>query len=123
MTTQERIRGIHAEKHEFYTDGCWMCKLSTVTSAPSATPSRNGGAEAADINRREAALHEDRAAYKRLRNDGVQPAQVDGSAQVERVASDQVEIDYGHVIPPKDLARVKEIQAEVAVNNFATGTR
>jgi hypothetical protein len=74
--------------------------------------------EVADTNRREKELALDRDAYKRLRNDGLQPNDVTGSAHLEKHVQDQIEIDFKIPIPAKDLERVKEIQFATAAENY-----
>lgn len=96
--------------------GCFGCKAATVQVAPSVY-----SPEVADMKRRDAQLHKDRDAYKRLRADGLQPNHVDGSAALEGTVQDQLEIDWKVPIPAKDLDRVKEIQAEVAMNQWMGG--
>jgi hypothetical protein len=62
----------------------------------------------------------DMAAYKRLRDQGLQPKHVDGSAKLEAQASDRFEIEMGHLVEkPSDrraiedaIDRGREIQME-----------
>ena len=109
----ERIRGIHAEKHPEYVEGCYACKISTqVVAKGELSP------EVADIKRRDAQLIKDRDAYKRLRADGVQPNQVDGSAALESRAVEQIDIDFKIPIPKEHREQVKEAQAQVAMEQF-----
>ncbi|MFP4512087.1 MAG: hypothetical protein ACLFRV_03965 [Acidimicrobiales bacterium] len=61
----------------------YLDKLRSVAIAPSATPTRGDG-KAAEVNAREARWHRDMPAYKRLRRDGLQPPQIDGSARLEQ---------------------------------------
>lgn len=97
----DRNRGIHAETHEFFTDGCFLCKVGSVSVAPSATPSRAGGQQAADVNAKESRWQRDMAEYKTLRSQGLQPRQIDGSAALASRAADRTEIELGHVFPDK----------------------
>jgi len=100
--------GSHRRKHpNLDVEGCFACKISGVQLAKGDT-----SPEVADVRRRDAALDKDRAAYKRLRHDGVQPPSVDGSADLEKRAVDQVEIDFKLPIPKGELNRVKDIVAE-----------
>ena len=69
--------------------------------------------ETADVKKRDNQLVKDRDAYKRLRQDGVQPPSVDGSAALESRVVDQVEIDFKIPIPKADLPRVKDIVSEI----------
>jgi hypothetical protein len=50
----------------------------------------------------------DLPAYKRLRNDGVQPPRIDDSAALEAHATDQFEIDMGKLVPKNMKPQVKE---------------
>ena len=45
------------------------------------------------INRRDATLSTDLAAYKRLRKDGLQPPRIDGSAMRERHAESRAQVE------------------------------
>jgi hypothetical protein len=89
-------------------DGCWACRISSVSVAASAMPSRAGGAAAKEINDREARWQRDLPAYKRLREDGTQPKGIDGAARLERDASSKVEIEMGRTFGPKAQAKVEE---------------
>lgn len=80
-------------------EGCFACKASSVMVAPSATPTRHP--QAVDVNATEAAWHRDMPAYRRLRKDGLQPRQIDGSADLEAKASDPLEVTMGHVFGSK----------------------
>lgn len=99
---------MHADRHPEYVEGCFACRIRSVNIAPSATPSREGGAEAASINAREQRWQRDMPAYKRLRSNGLQPRQIDGSADLEARAVDRFDIDFGRIIPPSEKERVQE---------------
>lgn len=86
----------------------------SVTVAPSATPSRAGGARAAEVNATEKRWHEDMDAYKRLRHTGVQPRQIDGSAHLEAKASEVVEIETGQVMTTAQRRQYRQITEGVA---------
>ena len=73
--------------------GCFGCKVTGVSIAPSATPSRKGGARAAEVNGTEKQWDRDMGAYKRLRKDGLQPVKIDGCALVESLATDRRQIE------------------------------
>lgn len=75
----------------------------SVSIAPSATPSRVGGADAKRINETEARWDKDMPAYKRLRRDGLQPPSVDGAAAIERHAITEAEVEAGHALAPVQL--------------------
>lgn len=44
-------------------------------------------------------------AYKRLRRDGVQPKQIDGSARVEAGSHDRFEVEMGHLFSSDEERR------------------
>lgn len=113
VPARERVRGRHSETHEFFDPTCFACKISTqVVVKGELSP------EVADIKRRDAQLVKDRDAYKRLRADGVQPNQVDGSAVLESRAVEQIDIDMKLPIPKEHRERIKEAQAQVAMEQF-----
>ena len=105
MEASERIYTAHRQTHEFYVEGCFGCRISTVRM--------NTSEGVRKTQQREDQLAKDRDAYKRLRRDGLQPNTVDGSANVEGRITDQVEIDFKAPIPKQELNRVKDIVAEV----------
>lgn len=108
----------HRDTHPSPVEGCYGCKINTLTVVKG-----DLSPETADTKRRDTQLALDRDAYKRMRQDGVQPPSVDGSASLEQRALDPVEIDFKIPIPKKDLAQVKEIVAEMkqgqATKDFA----
>ena len=59
----------------------------------------------------EAKWSRDMPAYKRLRNDGMQPPKIDGCAEIEALAKDQREIEIGHMIDKKALPKIAEMEA------------
>lgn len=69
--------------------------LLSISVAPSATPSRGGGATAAIKNETEAGWAKDHAAYRRLVKNGLQPSVLDGAAEMEARASSAAEIEHG----------------------------
>ena len=81
----------HWETHPTYVEGCWSCRICTVSVAASAMPSRHP--EAVATNAREARWNQDMPAYKRLRQDGLQPAQIDGCAALEKHAEHEKQIE------------------------------
>lgn len=61
----------------------------------SCTPNRKS--HAFGVNQTEARWDKDMAAYKRLRADGVQPRNIDGSAVVEQRAEHAYQVETGFV--------------------------
>ena len=75
----------HREVHPTLdVEGCFGCRIAGVSFAASSMPSRKQ-----DNNRIEATERQwskDMDAYKRLKQDGLQPAQIDGAANIEKKA-------------------------------------
>ena len=65
--------------------------LSGFSVASAATPNRR--AESHANNTREGRWHRDMGAYKRLRENGLQPPQIDGSALREKQGTDRFDIE------------------------------
>ena len=87
---------LHRQRvHPVEVPGCFGCKVSQVGFAPSATPTRRGGANAAHHVALEQQWHKDMDAYKRLRGDGLQPQQIDGSYALERAATTPIQVEHG----------------------------
>lgn len=86
----------HRETHpDLDVDGCFACKISHVAISSDATPTRRG--ESARINATERRWDKDMDAYKRLRQDGLQPRKIDGSARIEAKAETRFQVESGHV--------------------------
>ena len=87
---------LHSEtEHPTYVEGCWQCKIGSVQAAPSAMPTRSGGARAVEINATDKRWTTDMDAYKRLRRDGLQPPRIDGAADIEREATTVTQVEHG----------------------------
>jgi hypothetical protein len=63
-----------------------------------------------EINHKDRQLEKDRAAYKRLRRDGIQPAHVGGSAHMEQVAEMPIEFEMNRTFTKEERAFVREGQ-------------
>ena len=114
--------GIHQEQvHPAFREGCAACRWSTVAVAPSATPSRKGGAEAARVNAKEKEWARDMRAYKTLVGQGLDPRQIDGCHRLEG-ATDRFEVEAGHVLKTKaqrdsareGIERAEQFKADIA---------
>lgn len=82
----------HAETHPgLDVEGCFGCKVAGVRMGANSTTSR--GARVAEINATERQWHRDMPAYKRLRRQGYQPKQIDGSARLEATARSVAEVE------------------------------
>lgn len=96
----------HRDVHEEFTEGCYGCHLLSINIGAAALPTRK--AEVRRTEEKERLLSKDLPAYKRLRDDGLQPRNIDGSADLEGKVTSQFDIDLGHVVPRQQRERVKE---------------
>jgi len=86
----------HQETHpNLDVEGCFGCKVAGLSVAASATPTRREGRRAAVINQKDKVLEKDLDAYKRLRQEGLQPKSIDGSAEVEKRANYKWQVETG----------------------------
>jgi hypothetical protein len=86
----------HQETHpDLDVEGCFGCKIAGLSVAASATPTRRDGRRAATINHKDKVLEKDLDAYKRLRQEGLQPKAIDGSAEVEKRAEHKWQVETG----------------------------
>lgn len=78
---------------------------------------RNGAVEANATDAREKRWQKDMPAYKRLRQQGLQPKSIDGSARLEAEAETRFEIESGQLLP----GQAKNIEDAVNTIESATG--
>ena len=84
---------IHTNTHpNLDVEGCFACKISGVKLGVSE--------HTASEKHRETTLSKDLDAYKRMRMNGQQPKQIDGSANVEARASESWQVQTG-ILPNK----------------------
>ncbi len=88
----------HREVHPSPIPDCFGCHMLEV----------NIGGFPTEGTDRERRWDKDMPSYKRMRDGGLQPRQIDGCAELESRASDQFEVEMGHLIPAKDRERIKE---------------
>ena len=105
----------HAE-HTEYTEGCFVCKVSTISFGSSGMPTRSPVAAATEA--REKRWNKDMPAYKALRAQGLQPPRIDGSAELASKAETRFEVESGKVMP----GQAKKIEATVNAIESITGT-
>jgi len=67
----------------------------------------------------EAGWEKDMPAYKRMRDENLQPAHIDGSARMEALATDPLEITTGHRYG-KSLPLVKDVQEALDQSRLST---
>lgn len=84
----------HRERHPEPVDDCWACKVASVQF--------NTSAGAASVTQMEKRWDRDMPAYKRLRNEGLQPKSVDGAGDLETRANERFEIEMGHLFSTAD---------------------
>lgn len=97
----------HRDRHPEYVDGCFGCKAGTISISATALENRGAAVRVADA--KDKALDGDLAAYKRLRANGLQPKNIDGSASLEKSdIKGQFDIDLGHIVPKDQESRVRE---------------
>lgn len=90
---------------------CFKCKEGTgcirsISFAPTAMPNRYP--EATRIVQTDKQWDKDMPAYKRLRNNGIQPKRIDDSAELETRATEQFEIEMATIVPKDKQPQVKE---------------
>jgi hypothetical protein len=86
----------HRETHpNLDVEGCFGCRIANVRVAPNHTTT--GGERAAQINATEARWQKDMPAYKRLRQDGLQPKTIEGAANLEKKAKEAWQVETGMV--------------------------
>jgi hypothetical protein len=97
--------------------GCYGCKLRSIQFNP------RGPAAQTLTERR---WDTDMPAYARLRNDGIQPRHIDGSAQLEAsLVHGQAEADMCHLFDPekgftrKDIPRLEEGRLEAQQSGWS----
>lgn len=82
----------HMETHpNLDVEGCFGCKVAGVRMGSNSTTTR--GKTVADINATERGWKKDLPAYRRLRQQGFQPKQVDGAARLEATATTAAQIE------------------------------
>ena len=82
----------HMETHpNLDVEGCFGCKVAGVRMGANSTTTR--GAAVSEINERAKRWDKDMPAYKRLRKNGLQPRQIDGSAEIERRATTAAQVE------------------------------
>ena len=82
----------HAETHpSLDVEGCFGCKVAGVSFGANSTTTR--GAQVEATNRTAKNWEKDMPAYKRLRQNGVQPRGIDGAAALEARAETPAQVE------------------------------
>ena len=86
----------HQETHpNLDVEGCFGCRIANVRVGSNSTTTR--GSRVAEINQTERNWNKDLPAYKRLRQNGLQPKRIDGAAEVEKKAVTEWQVESGRV--------------------------
>jgi len=84
----------HRETHpNLDVEGCFGCRIAHVRTGANSTTSR--GSRVEEINKTEKGWNKDMPAYKRLRQNGLQPKSIDGSAELEKKAKHEWQVETG----------------------------
>jgi hypothetical protein len=70
-----------------------LAKLRSISISAGATPTRTGSPRVLEIEANDAKLDQDVAAYKRLRKDGLQPPEINGSAEREKNFTEKWQVE------------------------------
>lgn len=82
----------HMETHPgLDVEGCFGCRVAGISFGANTTTTR--GAKVEEINTRAKNWDKDMPAYKRLRQNGLQPKSIDGAAAVEARATTAAEVE------------------------------
>jgi len=85
---------IHQQTHpSLDVEGCFACRVSGVRMGMNTTTTR--GMAVDGINKTERSWQKDMPAYKRLRENGLQPKSIDGAANVEKKAEHSWQVETG----------------------------
>lgn len=84
-------RILHFDTHPEYVEGCWHCRMLSVSISSTAMPTRKVQANNTILAANQFA--KDEQAYRNLRKDGLQPRQVDGSAEIQARAETKAQVE------------------------------
>lgn len=81
----------HSVDHPYPVEGCWLCKMRSVSVSPAAMPTRRDIRYSSTVQT-EKNWNKDIPAYRRLVKEGIQPEGVDGCAELEATANTKEEV-------------------------------
>jgi hypothetical protein len=82
----------HREVHpNLDVDGCFGCRVAGISFGANSTTTR--GKVVAETNQRAKNWDKDMPAYKRLRQQGLQPKNIDGAAKIEATAKTEAQVE------------------------------
>ena len=107
------------------TEGCGCNEAGTVTCYYHKLRTiQFGGAKRSPQTQMESRWDKDMPAYIRLRHNGLQPKQIDGCAELESRANDQMEIEMGDLLTPLAAQTGKTVRQLIpGVNEAIAATR
>lgn len=86
----------HQETHpNLDVEGCFGCRVAGISFGANESTTR--GAIVAQTNKTERGWNKDMPAYKRLRQNGLQPRSIDGAAEIERRATTKEQVETGRL--------------------------
>lgn len=97
--------------HDCKGEGCFGCKIKSISIAASAMPTRSP--EAARIYKADRQLERDRSAFKAMREQGIQPARLKGASELQDRATTKHEIETGKILPKKLAGKVESTVKEL----------
>jgi len=100
------------QPHNCKGEGCFGCKIKSVSFAASAMPTRHIEASSNKINEKQ--LVRDRNAFKALKDEGIQPARLRGAAELQDKATTKHEIETGKILPKSIAGKVESTVKELA---------
>lgn len=104
---------LHRRTHPVDVPDCFGCKAIGVSVSATATPGRRS--ETIATIARDRHWDEDMSAYKRLRNDGLQPPRIDNCKVLERHAEHPKQVEMGKLYDPKQIALGDRLSADIGV--------
>lgn len=82
----------------------------SITVSASATPTRK--VEVSRVEAKERQWDRDMPAYRRLRREGLQPKQIDGSAKFEARAETKAEVESGTLLNGRQRRQLREVTGD-----------
>ena len=99
-------------EHPCTGDDCFLCRVSSISFASSAMPTRKP--EVVSTHNNEKNLVADMAAFKSMREQGIQPARLTGAKALQDNATTKHEIETGKILPKSLAPKVESTLKELA---------
>jgi len=114
-TTKVYICKLCGENLPIETDGFSLDRIRSIGFGVGTMPTRHP--VSASVEAREKRWAKDMPAYKRMRQQGLQPKTIDGAADIELRAETRFEVESGQVLP----GQAKKIETAVSAIESLTG--